>query len=78
MLPLDAKNDTNNMPAVTVVFDGYSSSPKDHDQNTPCTTPKNKLLSNPRNKTQLIELLAGIFRANNINDIITRDDAVLH
>ena len=74
---------------VTVVFGGYASSPKDHDHkrrskyycpdikilmDISCTTPKKKLLSNPQNTTQLIELLAGIFRSNAINVVIAKDD----
>ena len=75
---------------MTVVFDGYASSPKDHDhkrrlkyyctdikirKDISCTTPKKKLLSNLQNKTQLIKLLAGIFRHNGINVVIAKDDA---
>ena len=56
---------------ITVVFDGYKPSPKDHDhkrrnksfssnivlnQNTPCTITKARFLANSHNKTQMILL----------------------
>lgn len=67
---------------ITVVFDGYGSSPKDHDHsrrnnNSCCNlqirpdmihlTPKKKYLDNFHNKDQLINLLCSTFRNHQIN-----------
>ena len=67
---------------ITVVFDGYSRSPKDHDhirrtKNSCCDlqvqpdmihlTPKAKFMDNTHNKSQLIQLLSSTFRKCAIN-----------
>ena len=67
---------------ISVVFDGYSRSPKDHDhirhsKNSCCNlqirsdmfnwTPRAKFLDNTHNKSELIHLLSSTFRKHNIN-----------
>ena len=44
-------------------------------KNTPCTTTKKKLPTNPQNKVQLITLLTEVFRANGITVVLAEDDA---
>ena len=66
---------------ITVVFDGYSSSPKDHDhirrtKNSCCNlqirpdmihlTPREKFMDNTHNKSELIHLLSTIFQKHQI------------
>ena len=66
---------------ITVVFDGYSSSPKDHDhirrtKNSCCDlqikpdmihlTSKAKFLDNAHNKKELIQLLSSTFKAHHV------------
>ena len=75
---------------VTVVFDGYHNSPKDHDHlrrtKHLCGNltiqpqlinmiPREKFLDNLNNKAQLIELLCPLFEENNINVTRCHDDA---
>lgn len=75
---------------VTVVFDGYNPSPKDHDhkrrskyyssniilnQNTPCTVSRARFLSNSHNKTQLILLLSDVLQSNGVEVLHANDDA---
>ena len=75
---------------VSIVFDGYQSSPKDHDHkrratsfssnmiishNTPCTISKARLLANSHNKSQLILLLSTVFTSNGIEVLIADDNA---
>lgn len=73
-----------------VIFDGYNSSPKDHDHQrrskdysatlvlhlgTPCTTSKARFMANSRNKSQLITLLSDALQANGVDVLIENDDA---
>ena len=75
---------------LTVVFDGYKPSPKDHDhkrrarhfssniilnQNTPCTVSRARFLANIHNKTQLILLLSDVFQSNGVEVLLADDDA---
>ena len=74
----------------TVVFDGYNSSPKDHEHSrrsndycanislstdTPCTVSKKRFMSNSYNKGQLITLLTPLLIAKGINVRSANDDA---
>ncbi len=75
---------------ITVVFDGYSSSPKDHDhirrtKNSCCDvqirpdlihlTPRAKFLDNTHNKSELIHLLSSTFRKHQITVELCDNDA---
>ena len=75
---------------ITVVFDGYSSSPKDHDHirrtyNSCCdlhikpdmihVTPRAKFMDNTHNKSELIHLLSSTFRKRQITVEQTDNDA---
>ena len=75
---------------ITVVFDGYESSTKDHDhlrrtktschdvnikRSNVCHVPKKKLLSNTNNKSRFIDLLGEVFEENGIVVIKAVDDA---
>ena len=75
---------------MTVVFDGYMSSPKDHDhkrrakyhssnislnQQTPCTISRARFLANGHNKTQMIQLLSHFFQTSGIEVLLANDDA---
>ena len=75
---------------ITVVFDGYGSSPKDHDHgrrsksyssnllltnSTPCTMTRARFLANPHNKTELIKLLKEKMLTNGIRVVVAADDA---
>ena len=74
----------------TVVFDGYNSSPKDHEhkrriknysanillnKETPCTMSKQRFLSNNQNKSQLIVLLSNVLSSQGIHVVVAADDA---
>lgn len=75
---------------ITVVFDGYSSSPKDHDhirrtKNSCCDvqirpdmihlTPRAKFLDNTHNKSELIHLLSSTFQKHQITVELCDNDA---
>ena len=79
-----------NRSQVVVVFDGYSSSTKDHEhrrrvkdyysdiritKSTACTVTKKKLLVNSNNKKGLIDLICEVFFDNGIRVIKANDDA---
>ena len=74
----------------SVVFDGYSRSPKDHDrtrrsklyssnisirEDTPCTITKSRFMANGHNKTELIKLLSERLKSMGVKVIVARDDA---
>ena len=74
----------------TVVFDGYSSSPKDHEHlrrlknhsanvsltpSTPCTMSKSRFLANSHNKSQLISLLKTVLGSQGVEVVVAEDDA---
>ena len=74
----------------TVVFDGYSSSPKDHEHlrrlknhsanvslspSTPCTMSKSRFLANSHNKSQLISLLKNVLVSQGVDVVVAEDDA---
>ena len=75
---------------VTVIFDGYEPSTKDHEhkrrikafcaniavkKSTFCTVTKTTFLSNNNNKTELIDLISSIFTVNGIEVIRACNDA---
>ena len=75
---------------ITVVFDGYSSSPKDHDhirhtKNSCCDvqirpnmmhlTPRAKFLDNTHNKSEIIHLLSSAFQKHQITIELCDNDA---
>ncbi|KAG0723030.1 hypothetical protein GWK47_043402 [Chionoecetes opilio] len=75
---------------ITVVFDGYSSSPKDHDhirrtKNSCCdlqirpdmihVTPRAKIMDNTHNKSELIHLLSSTFWKRQITVVQCDNDA---
>ena len=75
---------------VTVVFDGYKPSPKDHDhkrrnkafssnivlnQNTPCTNTKARFLTNIHNTTKMILLLSDVLGRNGLEVLRAEDHA---
>ena len=75
---------------ITVVFDGYSSSPKDHDhirhtKNSCCDvqirpnmmhlTPRAKFLDNTHNKSEIIHLLSSAFQKHQITVELCDNDA---
>ena len=75
---------------ITVVFDGYSSSPKDHDhtrrtKNSCCDvqirpnmmhlTPRAKFLDNTHNKSEIIHLLSSAFQKHQITVELYDNDA---
>ena len=79
-----------NRSQVVVVFDGCSSSTKDHEhrrrvkyyysdiritKSTACTVTKKKLLVNSNNKKGLIDLICEVFFDNGIRVIKANDDA---
>ena len=74
----------------TVVFNGYSSSPKDHEHlrrlknhsanislspSTPCTMSKSRFLANSHNKSQIISLIKNVLVSQGVEVVVAEDDA---